>query len=219
MVLNFQQMLPYLPKFIDALGVTLKYTALSLVVGIILGLLIAIVKLSKFKVLKSIANGYTTLFRGIPVLVQLFIVYFATPQLTGYLITAMEAGVITFGLNTAALTSEVFRGGIASVPRGQKEAATALSIPYRMSMKDIIIPQALKTILPALVNEAVNLLKYTSLVSTIGAGDLMRTANLVTAATYKSFEPLLIAAAIYFVLVIVFSKFANMLERRLRRGD
>ena len=152
-------------------------------------------------------------------MVQLFIVYFATPQVFGYQIPAMNAVVITFGMNSAAYISEVLRGGIQSIDIGQREAAMALGVPYRPMMFDIVIPQALKTVLPALVNELIALLKETSIVATIGMLDMMRAAQTAMNATYLAFEPLIIVACMYYVLVMLLAMFAKRLERRLRKSD
>jgi ABC-type amino acid transport system permease subunit len=133
--------------------------------------------------------------------------------------TAFEAGVLAFSLNSGAYVSEHIRAGILSVDRGQFEAAASLGISYFSTMKDIILPQAIKNILPSLVNESIDLLKESALVSTIGEMDLLRRANVVAAEKYIYFEPLLMVAAVYYVMVMVLSHFAKVLEIRLRRSD
>ncbi|MDP4109669.1 MAG: amino acid ABC transporter permease [Bacillota bacterium] len=220
--MKFAKILPYMGMFQNGVIMTLKYTALSLVLGIILGLLIGIVKLSDGKVckiFKPVTYAFTAIFRGVPLMVMLYLVFYATPQVLGFPLSALGAGVAVFGLNTAAMTSEVFRAGIVSVPRGQTEAAIALGVQKRQAMMDIVIPQALKSILPAIVNESISLLKTTSLISVLGVADIMRTSNLVLAQTYTAFEPFIFAAVIYFILVYILTFFANMLERGLRKGD
>ena len=147
---------------------TLIISLLAVCIGTILGALMALARMSRLRPLRWLATAYIEFFRGTPLMVQLFIVYFATPQVFGYQIPAMNAVVITFGLNSAAYISEVLRGGIQSIDIGQREAAMALGVPYRPMMFDIVIPQALKTVLPALVNELIALLKETSIVATIG---------------------------------------------------
>ena len=148
------------------------------------------------------ANAYTFIFRGTPLLLQIAIVYYATPQITGYDIPALLAGVITFTLNSGAYISETIRGGILAVDKGQREAALSLGIPYRLMMSDIILPQAIKNILPALINESIALLKDSALVSTIGVADLLRRAQIVGAEKYIYFEPLIFAGVIYYLLVM-----------------
>ena len=220
--MRFDKLIPYSGMFIAGIKMTLKYTALSLVLGIILGLIIGIIKLSNnpvCKILKPLTKIFTALFRGIPLMVMLFMVYYATPQVLNIPLSAIGAGVSVFGLNTAAMTSEVFRAGIDSVPKGQMEAALALGVKKGRAMLDIVIPQALKSILPALVNESISLLKTTSLISVLGVADIMRTANLVLAQTYTAFEPFVIAAVLYFVMVYILTFLSNMIEKGLRKGD
>ncbi|SFI36116.1 polar amino acid transport system substrate-binding protein [Paenibacillus sp. UNC496MF] len=199
--------------------VTLLFTLVSALLGFIWGTILSLFKLSTVKPLQWFATVYTSVFRGTPLLLQLVLIYYATPQLTGYDIPALLAAGLAFGLNSAAYLSETIRGGIMAVDRGQREAAMALGIPYRTMMVSIIFPQAVKNILPALVNECVALIKESSLVSVIGVADLLRRASEVQAATYRAFESLLFVGAIYYVLVLVLTSLARLLERRLRRSD
>ena len=149
------------------------------------------------------------------------LIYFATPQLTGQAIvpTPLQAGVLTFGLNSAAYISESIRGGILSVDKGQWEAAMALGVPKTKMMIDIIFPQAFKNILPSLVNESIALLKDSSLVTIIAVGDVMRWAQLVQTKTFRAFEPFIVAALVYYVLVMILTFIGNRLERRARVSD
>ncbi|MED4586749.1 amino acid ABC transporter permease [Brevibacillus choshinensis] len=198
---------------------TVQFTLLSALVGFLGGALLALIKISDNKPLKGFAVFYTSIFRGTPLILQLTLIYFSIPQLTGYDISPLAAGVIAFGLNSAAYTSETIRAGILAVDKGQREAAIALGIPYRKMMIDIIFPQALKNILPALVNESINLLKDSALVSVIGVTDVLRRANIVAAETFVYFEPLLLAGLLYYVMVIGLTAVARRFERRLRRSD
>lgn len=198
--------------------VTLQYTLLSVFLGLILGSLLTFAKIHHSFILRSFAKTYTSIFRGTPLLVQLSLVYFALPTITGYQISAFMAGIIAFSLNSGAYLSESIRGGIESIDKGQFEAAQALGVPYRQMMKDIIMPQALRNILPALVNEIVNLLKETAIISVIGASDLMRRAQVVAAEKYSFLMPLLVAAACYYILVLIFSSFAKYLEFKLKQS-
>ena len=215
---GFQRIAPRIPFILGGIPVTLGFTFASLFFGLILAVFLAILKISSIKPLRWIANAYTSVFRGVPLIVTLTLIYFATPQLTGYKIEAFQAGVITFALNSAAYVSETLRAGIMAVDKGQREAAIALGVPYRLMMQDVILPQAFKNILPALVNEFINLLKDSALVSTIGAADLLRRATIVGAETYLYFEPLIIAAIIYYIMVMVLTAAASLLEKRLHKS-
>ncbi|NJN86574.1 MAG: amino acid ABC transporter permease [Leptolyngbyaceae cyanobacterium SL_7_1] len=219
MNLNFGAIAPSIPYIIQGILVTLLFVLISAVLGFIWGTVLSLFKISKFKPLRWFAEGYTSIFRGIPLLVTLSLIYFATPQVTGYDITALQAGVITFTLNSAAYISETIRGGILAVDRGQAEAATSLGVPYRPMMMDVILPQAFKSILPAMVNESIALLKDSSLVSVIGVTDILRRAQIVAAEKFVYFEPLLFAALIYYVMVTGLTIASRGLERRMRISD
>jgi His/Glu/Gln/Arg/opine family amino acid ABC transporter permease subunit len=219
MNLDFSQIVPYIPFIFEGVKVTLLFTLLSAFFGFIWGSILALIKISNIGPLKWLAIAYTSVFRGTPLILQLTFVYFATPQITGYNITALEAGVLTFTLNSGAYISETIRAGILAVDKGQWEAAAALGVPYRRMMLDIILPQAFKNILPALVNESIALLKESALVSTIGVADIMQNANVVKGAIFRYFEPYIIAGALYYVMVMILTWVARVLERRLRRSD
>lgn len=228
MNLNFDIIYPALPYILGGVGVTLKFTLTSLVCGLPLGIILGGIKsvdlrdLSRpiarraIKISQKIAQAYTSLFRGTPLLVQLGFVFFATPQLTGYSITAFEAGVITFSLNSAAYASEIIRGGVQSIDRGQWEASQILGLSYFQTLYFIILPQAFRVILPSLINELVDLLKESALVSTIGEADLLRRAQLVAGEHYLYFEPLLCAAIGYYVLILGVTFVARKVEKRMR---
>lgn len=217
--LDFSVLKDYAPYMLRGIYVTLLFTMVSALFGFIWGTILSLFKISNIKPLKWFATLYTSVFRGTPLLLQLTIIYYATPQIFHYDIPALLAAGLAFGLNSAAYLSETIRAGITSVDPGQREAALALGIPYRTMMVSIIMPQALRTILPALVNECVALVKESSLVSVIGVADLMRRANVIQSTEYRALEPLLFAGVIYYVLVLVLTSFARLLERRLRRSD
>lgn len=215
MTLNFAAIAPSIPMILEGLVVTLKFTFTSLACGLPLGFLLALAKVSPQKALRCFAQGYTSVFRGTPLLVQLGLIYYATPQLTGYTISAFEAGVLTFSLNSAAYSSEIIRAGIESIDPGQWEAAQVLGLSRRQMMLGIILPQAVRNVLPAIVNEMVDLLKESALVSTIGEADLLRQAQKVASEKYLYFEPLIIAALCYYVMVMLISLCAKKLEQKL----
>lgn len=216
---GFGKIRPSIPFIIQGILVTLQFTALSALLGFIWGTILSLFKISTFKPLVWFANAYTSIFRGTPLLLQIALVYYATPQLTGYDIPALLAGVITFTLNSGAYISETIRGGILAVDKGQREAALSLGVPYRPMMLNIILPQAIKNILPALVNESIALLKDSALVSTIGVADLLRRAQIVGAEKYIYFEPLIFAGIVYYLLVMSLTWGGYALERRLQRSS
>ena len=217
--LDFGKIWPNLPYILGGLWVTLTFTFLSAFLGFIWGIILSLFKISSIKPLAWFGTAYTSIFRGTPLILQLTLVYFATPQLTGYNISALQAGVITFFLNSGAYISETIRAGIQAVDKGQKEAAESLGVPYKLMMGDIILPQALKNILPALVNESIALLKDSALVSVIGVEDLLRRATIVGAEKYIYFEPLIFVGAIYYLMVLSLTWGANVLERRLQSSS
>ncbi|MEB1806499.1 amino acid ABC transporter permease [Alkalihalobacterium sp. APHAB7] len=219
MNLDFNQIVPSIPFIMGGIWVTLKFVSVSLIIGLILGTFLAVLKIGKVKVLIILSDIYTSIFRGTPLILQLSIIYFATPQLIDYNISAYEAGVLTFGLNSAAYISEIIRAGIQAVDKGQKEAAEALGIPYNQMMLKIILPQAFRNILPALFNEFITLTKESAIVSVIGVMDILRRSQVVASNTFAYFEPLLIAGVIYYVLVMALTLLGKLLERRLKRSD
>lgn len=219
MNLDFSQIVPYIPFIIEGIRATLKFVIVSIVIGFILGTLLSLCKITKLPLLKWFADAYTSIFRGTPLILQLMIIYYAVPQLTGYDISAFLSAVLAFGLNSAAYVSEIIRGGILAVDKGQTEAAKALGIPYKSMMLHIILPQAFKNILPAMMNEFITLTKESALVSTIGYLDLMRRAQVVGADLYRNFEPLLVAGLIYWIMVYILTQAGRVLERRLRQSD
>lgn len=219
MKLDFSCVWQYWPFLYNGALLTLKMTAICAVFGFLLGVLLSLIKISKWKPLVWFGRFYTSIFRGTPLLVQLCIVHFGLPQLLGITFTSQQSGILTFSLNSAAYISEIFRGGIQGVDKGQYEAARSLGVGYADMMKDIILPQAVKHILPSLVNEGIALLKETSILSYIGAVELLRAADQITVMSYRFFEPYLVIALIYYVFVMILSSFANRLERWVNRSD
>lgn len=214
--MNFSVVEPYASMFWGGLAVTLEVTGAALVLAFALGAVIAVLKVLPCRPLRLLLDFYTSVFRGIPLIVLLFIAYFATPQLTGFKISMFAASVLTLGLNGSATVSETLRGGIEGVDAGQYDASRALALPYTTMMARIIIPQALRSVAPALVNEVITVLKSSSLVATIGLMDMMRAAQSVQALTYRAFEPFIVVAVIYYVIVMCLTAVARMLEKRLR---
>jgi arginine/lysine/histidine transporter system substrate-binding protein len=217
--LDFSRIISDIPFILQGIPLTLLFTLFSVFFGLIWGTVLSLFKIIGIKPLTLFANAYTSVFRGTPLLLQLALVYYATPQLTGYDISALEAGVLTFTLNSGAYMSETIRGGIQAVDKGQSEAAMSMGVSYWLMMWDVILPQALKNILPALVNETIGLLKDSALVSTIGVVEILRSAQIIGANKYIYFEPLLFAGLIYYVLVMGLTFGASALETRLRRSE
>lgn len=219
MNLDFSQIIPYIPFMLEGIWVTLKFVFFAIILGSILGTLLALFKIGAIKPLRWFADGYTSIFRGTPLILQLMIIYYSIPQLTGYDISPFLSAILAFGLNSSAYISEIIRAGIQAVDKGQLEAAQALGVPYGAMMKDIILPQALKNILPALMNEFITLTKESAIVSTIGYLDLMRRAQVVGADLFRNFEPLLFVGVIYWCLVMGLTVIGRMVERRLKLSD
>ncbi|WP_027964867.1 amino acid ABC transporter permease [Halalkalibacillus halophilus] len=219
MNLDFTQIVPYIPFMLEGIWVTLQFVIIAIIFGFILGSIIALVKIGKFPILRFLADAYTSIFRGTPLILQLMLIYYAVPQLTGYDISPFLSAILTFGLNSSAYVSEIIRAGIQAVDKGQKEAAEALGIPYRPMMFKIILPQAMKNILPALMNEFITLTKESALVSVISYLDLMRRAQVVGSDIYRNFEPLMFVGLIYYCLVMILTLIGKYVEKRLRTSD
>lgn len=219
MNLDFSQIVPYIPFMLEGIWVTLKFVSMSILIGFVLGTILAIFKITNIRLLRWFADAYTSIFRGTPLILQLMIAYFAVPQLTGYDITPFMSAILAFGLNSSAYVSEIIRAGIMAVDDGQTEAAEALGVPYKSMMINIILPQAFKNILPALMNEFITLTKESAIVSVIGYLDLMRRAQIVGADIYRNFEPLLFVGLIYWVMVYVLTQIGKLVERRMRQSD
>ena len=204
---------------VEGLGFSIATTALSALIGIALGILIALMQLSTWRVLSKLAFAYVYIIRGTPVVVQLMI--WANIVFVGALrdMPILLIAAIAFGINFGAYVAEIIRAGIAGLDKGQMEAARALGMGYALSMKEIIIPQAIKRILPPLVSEFIALLKETSIVGFIGGVDLLRAANIITSQTYRAIEPLLAVGIIYLILTSIFAMLMRKVEKRLKESD
>ena len=207
---------------VNGLKVTLTITFFALIIGVVLGFLVAIVrstydKTGKLKILNLICKVYLTVIRGTPVVVQLLIIYFiifGSVDINNTLVAVMA-----FGFNSGAYVAEIFRSGIMSIDDGQFEAGRSLGFNYAQTMFYIIMPQAFKNVLPALGNEFIVLLKETSVSGYIALEDLTKGGDIIRSRTYDAFMPLIAVAVIYLVMVMIFTKLVNMLERRLRNSD
>ena len=213
-------MFDFLPKYyttyIDATVTTLKVSLIALLIGLLLGIVICLAKISTIKVLNVLATIYVEVIRNTPILVQIMIIYFALPEV-GISFTPFMSAIIALSINSGAYVSEIFRSGILAIDKGQMEAGRSLGLSYFQTMKFIILSQALKNSLPALGNEFISLVKESSIVYFVGVADIMFAANTVKNATYETFGPYLIAAAIYFIITSVLSFLVKRLEKKLAK--
>lgn len=205
--------------FLKGIKITILISLIGVALGSILGAFVALMKLSKIKIISWIASIYIEILRGTPMLVQVFIVFFGITAALGLDISALVCGTIALVINSSAYIAEIIRAGINAVDKGQMEAARSLGLNYRQTMESVIMPQAIKNILPALGNEFVTLIKESSIVSTIGVGEIMFNAQVVQGISFDPFTPLLVAAALYFVLTFVLTRIMNMIEGRLNASD
>ena len=211
-------------KVLEGLKNTLLIAVSGLVIGILIGILIAGVRvMPKYKrlprILNSICSVYVAFFRGTPMVVQLLLFYYVLFPLLGINITGVQISMIVFGLNSGAYISEIMRGGILSVDGGQMEAGRAVGLSFFTTMQKIVIPQAVKNILPSLGNEFIALIKETSIVSFVGAADLYVAFNLIGTNSYEFMVPYLVMALIYIVLVLIISAGIKLMERGLAKSD
>ena len=216
---------------VKGLGVTITVAIGALILGVIIGVMVAVIrsahdqrrhKKSKglgyviLGVLNVICKIYLTVIRGTPMMVQLLIMYFV---IFASSTNTIMVAIIAFGINSGAYVAEIIRGGIMSIDAGQMEAGRSLGLNYIKTMRYIIVPQAIKNILPALGNEMITLLKDTSLVTVIGLKDMVKGALIIQGRTYQAFLPLVAVAIIYLIIVIILSKLLTLLERRLSESD
>ena len=207
---------------LQGLGTSLLITAFAAIIGIILGFLVAVIRSTydqtgKMKFLNAICNIYLTVIRGTPTMVQLLIMYyviFASSNLNKVVVA-----FLAFGINSGAYVAEIVRSGIMAIPEGQTEAGRSLGLSYGQTMRLIIMPQAFKNVLPALVNEMIVLIKETAIIGYIGEQDLTKAAMVIQSRTFEAFIPLITAAVIYLALVMLLTFFMNKLERRLRTNE
>lgn len=214
MNLNFSAIAEYIPLILSGIPVILKLSAMSAIFGSIIGLVCAFIKIKK-GFLSYFVSFYIDFFRGTPVYFQVYFFYFGMSQLVGRM-NPWFAATLVFSLNSGAYLAEIMRAGIEGIDKGQVEAAKALGVKQSDIMKDIILPQAVRSVLPALINEFITLTKETSVVSVMGLSDMMRMFTIVSGATYLSFEPLLIVGIAYYLMNKVLSFIGSQIERKLK---
>ena len=225
---GFEAAFKYMDMFLEGLVCTVSLSAMTVLFGFMLALVLALMRMAKFKPLNWVAATYVEIFRATPLLVQLFIVYHVllagldlpTWKIFGFIrFERFIPGVIALSLNSGAYLSEIIRSGIQSIDGGQTEAARSLGMTPRQNMQYIVLPQAIKNILPAIANEFVTIIKESSICYTIGVQEIMSAVANVKGATFSIGEPLIIAACVYFCLTFPTSKIIAYFERRMSRGD
>lgn len=218
MHINFRLILDSLPFLLGGAQLAFTVTFFAVLLGIFIGLFVALGRLSTLRPISLISTAYVEFIRGTPLLVQIYIIYFALPSFGIYL-PALLAGVLALGINSGAYTGEIFRAGIQSIEKGQHEAAFSVGMTYWQSMRYIILPQAFRRIIPPLGNELVTMIKDSSLVSIITVRELMYRASLISARTLNYVTMYVATACIYFAMTFLLSRTLTALERRLRVSD
>lgn len=211
-----------IPRLLIGAGITLKLTFISGILGLILGMFLALLRISQFKILNWLSLLYITLFRGTPLLLQILFIYFALPTILevyqiNMVLDSFSAGILALSLNSAAYLAEIYRAGILSIPKGQTEAARALGLSRHQTMYKIIIPQTYRRIIPPIVNELSALTKETSLVSVISLGELLYMTQRLGSKYLRVWEVYIWAALGYLIIVMVLSFTASRIEKRLER--
>ena len=215
MNLNVDLMINSLPLLIVGAGITIQITAISVGLGLIIGMFVGIARICNVKVLRALATVYIDFLRGTPLLVQIFLIYFALPMVVGQRVDPFIAAITACGINSGAYIAEIFRAGIQAIDEGQMEAGRSLGMSWVQTMRYIIVPQAFKNVIPPLGNEFIALLKDSSLVSVIGFEELTRRGQLIIARTYGSMEIWITVALIYLVMTLTISRLVSYMEKRL----
>ena len=224
MNLDFSFITEYMPYYFKGIKYTLLISFVAVLFGAVFGSLLFYMKSSNFhiwkiKPLKIIAVAYIEIIRGTPMILQIFIVYAGAEPFFGMDLSALQAAFVAIALNSAAYVSEIVRAGIDAVDKGQMEAARSLGMKKSTAMMLIVVPQAVRNILPAIGNEFVAVIKESSMASVVGVGELMYAAKIVQGSTYRSLEPLIVAAGFYFILTFTLGRVISLIERRMKVSD
>ena len=203
---------------LSGLGITLQLTIIGIIFASIIGVLCAVINVSKNKYLKIITSIYINIIRGTPFLVQAYNIYFGLPGALGIRMSEMTAGIIAISLNAGAYMAEIIRGGIEAVDKGQMEAARSLGLPTHVAMRKVILPQALRTMTPSLINQFIITLKDTSILSIIGIRELTMAGKLVIAKNYESMAMWSLVAVYYFIVIYTITKISRYIERKTAYG-
>ncbi len=208
----------HFPTFINALGVTVRVTILSLIIASLIGVVFGLFKITGNKILKLIANVYISIIRGTPLLVQILFIYFGLPMALGFKWNLSTASVVIMSINAGAYMTELIRGGIEAVDQGQMEAARSLGLSYAQAMIKVIMPQALRTMLPSIINQFIVTLKDTSLLSVIGLRELTQNTKIIVANNMEALRMYFIVGIYYWIIVNVLTLIAQWVERRTKYG-
>lgn len=224
MNLDFSFIAEYMPYYFKGIKYTLLISFVAVLFGAIFGSILFYMKSSNFhiwkiKPLNMLAVAYIEIIRGTPMILQIFIVYAGAEPFLGIDLTALQSAFIAIALNSAAYVSEIVRAGIDAVDKGQMEAARSLGMKKSTAMILIVVPQAIRNILPAIGNEFVTVIKESSMASVVGVGELMYAAKIVQGSTYRSLEPLIVAAGFYFILTFTLGRVISLIERRMKVSD
>ena len=218
--MQFTFMKRYWRFYLQGFSLTIRLSVFAVFFGTIIGILIVLLRRSKMKPIKIIGDAYVGFIRGTPLLAQIYLVYIGIPAIfKGYDLPEFTVGVITLSLNAAAYISETIRSGIEAVNIGQTEAARSLGMSPGQTMKDIILPQAFKNILPALGNQFIGITRDTSMLSVIGCAEIMYKTTIVRGNTARGLEPVIVASLIYLVITLVLTRLLGIAERRLKKSD
>ncbi|MGP4039102.1 amino acid ABC transporter permease [Gracilibacillus sp. D59] len=204
-----------LPTLLKGMGMTIEVTVLSLILAMFIGLILGVFSITKSKILRTISTAFVDIIRGTPLLVQILFIYFGLPTVMDISLTAFSAGVIAITVNAAAYLVEIFRAGINSIDKGQMEAGRTIGFSYSQTMRLIILPQAIRRMIPAFVNQFIVSIKDTSLLSAIGLAELTLSGQSIYAANFHAFEILFAVGVLYFVIIYSLTIFSRWLERRL----
>ncbi|WP_268238258.1 amino acid ABC transporter permease [Psychrobacillus lasiicapitis] len=213
--LNFWELFKVsLPALLEGAQMTVRIITVGIVVALIIGLVIGVINVGNNKVLKAFARVYIGLVRGTPLLVQVFFIYFGLPTVLDFRLSAVTAGTIAIAINASAYMAEIIRAGILSIDNGQMEASRSLGLSYFQSMRKVILPQAIKRMVPPLVNQSIISLKDTSILSAIGIIELTSSGQIIIASTFKAFEVWIMVGFIYLIVIEILTLATSWLERR-----
>lgn len=205
-----------LPVLLDGLKMTMQITIVALIIATIIGLVVGLMSISHSKIFKGIATIYIDIIRGTPLIVQAFFIYFGIPAALDIKIAATTAGIIAISFNAGAYMAEIFRAGIISIDKGQMEAARSLGLPYSKAMIKVVLPQAVRRMIPAIINQFIISLKDTSILSVIGIQELTQSGEIIIASTFKSFQIWGMVAVVYIIVITTLSTLSRVLERKLK---
>ena len=213
----------YASMLMGALGKTLLLTLLSLIFAMVIGMIFALMNVGKNRVLNLIGTVYVDAVRGVPLIVLVYFIYFGVPAgmktiFSEFRLTALQAGTIALAMNCGAYMAEIIRAGIESVDKGQMEASRSLGLSYGKSMRLVVLPQAIRTMIPSIINQFIITLKDTSILSVIGFPELTNMGKTISGNTFKSLETWAIVGVMYMVVIVTLSKIAKRIERRVNRG-